>query len=40
LEERLKKIKNNERIGTEPMHKYYVFLEKKDWVLCEIGAWA
>ncbi len=33
-------MKNNERIGAEPMNKYFVFLEKKDWGSCEIGAWA
>jgi len=33
-------MKDNERISTEHMHKYFVFLEKKDWGSCEIGAWA
>jgi len=32
MEVRLKEMKNNERIGTGPMHKYIMGF-------CEIGAW-
>ncbi len=40
MEKRVKEIKNNERICTEPMHNCLVSLEKRDRDCCEICAWA
>lgn len=31
--------KVNKKVGTESMNKSLVFLKKKDWFSCAIGAW-
>jgi len=32
-------MKNNKKVCTESMHKYFVFIENKDWDSCAIEAW-